>query len=151
MVLLKCVREGSKLRVKIISPGYIVGANCRFPRDIRVENRMYDCPESSITLSQTRAKYFYIVSKQSITILNDDYNPMSIQTENKPVLNDNFKIYTDVDNADCSICLTEPKELVFVPCGHFMSCSQCNQMLKKRTCPICRVVITNTITPDQIG
>ena len=36
-IQLKCVREGKKLRIKIISPGYIQSANCRFPRDIREE------------------------------------------------------------------------------------------------------------------
>lgn len=34
--ILKCVKEGSKLRIKIISDGYLNSANCQFPRALRV-------------------------------------------------------------------------------------------------------------------
>ena len=45
-VYLECVREKSKLRVRIISPGYYSDANCQFPRAIRVEGRKYSVPPS---------------------------------------------------------------------------------------------------------
>lgn len=35
LVLLHCVQEGSKVRMKIQSPGYIPGANCQISRSIR--------------------------------------------------------------------------------------------------------------------
>ena len=40
-VELKCIKEGSKLRVRILSPGYLANANCQFPRDIRIEGLRY--------------------------------------------------------------------------------------------------------------
>jgi Ca-activated chloride channel family protein len=36
-VELACIKQGSKLRVKIVSAGYLNYANCQFPRDIRIE------------------------------------------------------------------------------------------------------------------
>ena len=40
-VTLEIVREGSKLRAKVISPGYDPAKNCQFPRDIRVEGKKF--------------------------------------------------------------------------------------------------------------
>jgi hypothetical protein len=31
-VILECVKEGAKLRVKMKSPGYLINSNCQFPR-----------------------------------------------------------------------------------------------------------------------
>jgi hypothetical protein len=40
-VLVEIVKEGSKLRAKVISPGYDPNKNCQFPRDIRVEGKKF--------------------------------------------------------------------------------------------------------------
>lgn len=40
-VLLKCVREGGKLRIKVISDGYNSDLNVQFPRSIREEGASY--------------------------------------------------------------------------------------------------------------
>jgi len=39
----------------------------------------------------------------------------------------------------CKICLGEEVEVVFVPCGHLVSCVQCAPSLKD--CPVCRTKI----------
>ena len=36
----------------------------------------------------------------------------------------------------CKICLTREKNILFLPCGHFVSCNGCVFQLK--TCPVCR-------------
>lgn len=40
-VLVQCIREGGKLRARVVSDGYDSGYNMRFPRDIREEGILY--------------------------------------------------------------------------------------------------------------
>ncbi len=40
-ILVECFREGSNLRVRVISPGYKQDWNCQFPKDIREEGARY--------------------------------------------------------------------------------------------------------------
>lgn len=40
-VLVQCIREGSKLRARVVSDGYDPNYNMRFPRDIRAEGVLY--------------------------------------------------------------------------------------------------------------
>ena len=151
MVLLKCVAEGSRLRVKIISHGYLNQANCQFPRDIRREGCFYECDESAVSLIKMRNNYYYKIRKNSIRVLGDGVTSVEdyVAMQEKSDLPD--QVFTDADNPDCSICLTEPKALIYVPCGHYISCNDCDKNLKKRTCPICRTSISHTITPDQMS
>lgn len=51
-VTLKCLKEKNKLRVRIISPGYYNNANCQFPRNIRLEGRIYQSRVSGIKLAK---------------------------------------------------------------------------------------------------
>lgn len=41
------------------------------------------------------------------------------------------------DSIECKICFDNIAEVVFLPCGHFMSCLQCAMSLKN-ICPYCR-------------
>lgn len=43
----------------------------------------------------------------------------------------------------CKICYTNPIELVFLPCGHSISCLSCSQSLY--SCPYCRATISTRI------
>ena len=71
VVRLKCVKIGSKLRVRILTPGYFTNANCQFPKDLRVEGRMYDVDVDAVKLV-TRNKNFYSITKKSaIKIVSD--------------------------------------------------------------------------------
>ncbi|MGL5935416.1 MAG: RING-HC finger protein [Cetobacterium sp.] len=165
--------------MKIISSGYLRYANCQCPRSIRVEGKFYECPDRSINLIITRNTYFYTVGGSNIKELPDSANIDELLTAenirrltyqfddsmqescssefiNKLDIIENLpkKIYTDEDNNDCSICLSAPKVLVYVPCGHFISCSDCDNRLKNsfnRKCPICRTNITNAISYDLIN
>lgn len=134
-VYLKCMKIGQKLRVRIISDGYNKNSNCQFPRNLRIEDRIFTVSPSSIILASSRNTHFYRIGK-----------PITI--ENEEVILPQY-IYTD-DDPDCIVCLTNVKEVIFVPCGHFNTCSDCNLKLVKRNCPICRQTIINTITPDMM-
>lgn len=138
LVRLKCVKEGSKLRMKIICSGYSSEANCQCPRDIRVAGQEYTVPKEDITLAETRGKFFYRIKKGRIVV----YNP--------PAQLDisNLKIY-DGDTTECCICLEESQSItIFAPCGHCCSCSSCSSNLKQ--CPLCRANIAQIVTKDQL-
>ena len=43
----------------------------------------------------------------------------------------------------CKVCLDKEVEVVFVPCGHLVSCTHCTPSLKN--CPVCRTKITAVV------
>ena len=43
----------------------------------------------------------------------------------------------------CKICMVSDANLVFLPCGHLVSCAACAPALQN--CPICRALIKGTI------
>ncbi|KAK3091939.1 hypothetical protein FSP39_023847 [Pinctada imbricata] len=43
----------------------------------------------------------------------------------------------------CKICLDEKVSIVFLPCGHLVSCAQCAPAMRK--CPICRTLVKGTV------
>lgn len=50
---------------------------------------------------------------------------------------------TDSSRVTCKVCLDREVSLVFVPCGHLVSCSSCADHLTD--CPVCRKRITSKI------
>ena len=142
-VILECVAEGSKLRVKMKSPGYLINSNCQFPRDLRLAGRKFKVPVSDVKLMTQRGKYFYSIKKKNNIEIIEDGDSSSITTELLQNNLKNMKIYEDSDTSDCAICLFEVKSIVFIPCGHFYTCKPCSQLLK--TCPICRENITDCV------
>ena len=50
------------------------------------------------------------------------------------------------DDNNCSICLTNPLEILLKPCGHICICDQCSVKLNVTLpkCPICREVVTSS-------
>lgn len=129
-VLLKCVKVGSKLRVRIISPNYYYNNhNCQFPRAIRIENTLYEVPASDVTLinvvGRNGCKSFYRIKCTNISIVDE-----------LPRYARNFKVFQDETEDECVICLSDRKQYVFGPCGHFYVCRSCVNRLE--LCPICR-------------
>ena len=59
-VYLQCIKEAGKLRIKVISSGYLQSANTQFPKDIRIEGRKYKVLASDINLIQTRGNIFIV-------------------------------------------------------------------------------------------
>lgn len=156
MVELVCIKEKGKLRVRIISSGYFHDANVQFPRSIRKEGRHYFIPAEYITLITTRGKYYYSVKKeQFITITkedNDEINNKENNQDEKEVIKNItniLKIHTDENNIDCCICMTNEKSIVFNPCGHYYSCTECSGKIE--ICPICRTKIINKISITEFG
>ena len=145
-VILKCIKEGSKLRVRIISPGFNHQANCSFPRAIRVEGRKYSVPYSAISFAEgPRQKFFYRISKNSITILNEN-------EVTEELLLKNLKIFGEDEEMECLICMSCDRDAVFAPCGHYCACETCANTIRSTQgkCPMCRTRIDVVVRKDQI-
>lgn len=143
-VFLECVKESSKLRVRIVSQGYFTWANCQFPRDIRVDGRKYKVPASAIKLvSGQRGKYFYRIDKHAIQIVDATIVSAAEAAVVKPE-----HVY-DSGEETCTMCMDAPKTVVFSPCGHYCSCAVCAGKLDNK-CPMCRSVITTIVPRDMI-
>lgn len=144
VVRLKCIKVGSKLRVRILTPGYFTNANCQFPKDLRVEGRLYDVPVSAVTLV-TRNKNFYSITKKSVIKIVSHIDSL---TESFADTKINIKVYEDNASDDCAICMTNEKCMIIVPCGHYYTCATCTSLIKK--CPICRCGFTKAINKSQM-
>ena len=131
-ILLKCIKENNKLRIRIISNGYFNNANCQFPRALREEGKLYSVPTTSIHLAQScSVKYFYRISM-----------PISSYVNELPII-----IYNSKDEPNCIICLDKEKEKICVPCGHYNMCSNCiNKLPVPKKCPLCRMPIRTMIS-----
>lgn len=143
-VLLECVKEGSKLRVKMKSPGYLINSNCQFPRDLRVAGRKFKVPVVYVKLITQQGKYFYSIKNKNVIEIITDEETQQINLDN---IKQNTKIYEDASTNECAVCLCAEKDTVFIPCGHFYTCNGCSQQLK--TCPICRATVTDRINKSM--
>lgn len=133
-VYLQCLKIENKLRVRIISSNYLQNLNCKFPRNIRIENQIYKTAETNIKLCEQFKKNFYSVNKRYIELV-DSNNIIDLKN----------KIYTDSEENACCICLCDEKHYVFVTCGHYYVCKSCFDNNKLENCPICRSAILTTI------
>ena len=141
LVYLQCVKVHSKLRVRIISRGYNPYANCQFPRNIRSENATYTVKSSDITFKYKGDCLFYHIAKHNITIINNN------------IINNNITIPSDLEifkTPECVICLEQESYIIFMPCGHFCICDNCNNILKDRKFPLCRSIIIKYVNHNDL-
>jgi hypothetical protein len=147
-VELVCVNDKNRLRVRIISPGYLPNANCQFPRQIRQAGRKFRVQVSDIQLITRCNQWFYSVRRGAhIEVVNDQ--PPESQEQLAAQLKD-LKVYEDATTDDCVICSVNKKNKVFVPCGHYYTCDTCASKVFKEDgkiypCPICRQTIKRVI------
>ena len=156
MIILQCVSERSKLRVKfyayIDADGkqyqnvYNNEYNCQFPKDIRADGRFFSIEDNDLNLkANSGTGFFYSVNKKNIKILNEeDLRLLHIGT---PMTVEDLEIrgIQIYDVSECVVCLTDPTSIIFMPCGHCAVCENCNMHIKKK-CPLCRRDVTATIT-----
>src|SRR5690554_3098647 len=124
-VLLQCVKEKYKLRVKMISSHpFIKGINCQFPRNIRQEGMYYIVKSEGDKLKEnlysTMSKDIIVCKTFNIEEVKKYINKLGTTEKIKPQV-----IFGDDDESDCVICMGEKKECVYSPCGHFITCKGC--------------------------
>jgi len=138
-VILQCVKEKSKLRVRILTNGYLKSANCQFPKDIRTDGQLYRVNKRSIKLITTRGKYYYCVKNK---------NDIELISEVEKVDLSKVQVYEDETQEECLICCEAKKSVVFYPCGHYYTCGECSSKVDR--CPICREEVTSLINKDDM-
>lgn len=82
---------------------------------------------------------------------NDDENSESAKSQNEASAADDIKNPEKLKESNetlrertiCKMCCTERVSIVFLPCGHLVSCGQCSPALRK--CPMCRQGIKGTV------
>jgi hypothetical protein len=137
IVRLQCFKDGKKLRVRIITPGYNSSANCLFPKAIRQEGKIYECPSSAVSFNRNaNIRFFYRIAKDAIKII-----------EKLIDIPDDMTIY---EIPECVICMDNISEVICVPCGHQLACMECYKRLPKKKCPLCRTDITDIATREQV-
>jgi hypothetical protein len=153
MIILHCIKENSKLRIKfhsfINSENFIYknvynnSYNCKFPKDIRKEGQFYKINDGDITLSAVKSVPVYLIKRANIVVMTDE-EKNSLFNPQTPIDISNLKIF---DAGDCVICLSTASTMVFIPCAHRCLCSECNTELQKtkKCCPVCREKIQQTI------
>ena len=146
-IYLTCIKEKSKLRVRILTSGYFDKANCQFPRDLRIEGRYFKVHKRNVKLITTRGKYYYCVkSKHDIEIIDEIVMLERELSESCSV--SGLKIYEDQTQEECLICCDAKKDIIFYPCGHFYTCKTCSPNCSK--CPICRVKVEAYINKEDM-
>lgn len=167
MVSLQCVAEGSRLRMRILSPGYLSSANCQCPRSIRVAGKFFLADPSAITLaSGPGGKFFYRIKPTGIRET-DGRPPMAAtppqQGASSPQAGAtsvtkivHLTVYGDVDpnggdydedENECVVCAGAQKDTVFAPCGHYNCCAACANTIFRSTrkCPVCRGALSQVV------
>jgi hypothetical protein len=145
-IILKCVKENKKLRIKFYSfvddngkeyyNLYNNEYNCKFPRDIRKEGLYYEVGPNDISLMDNGSSPFYNIRKNNIKIVDI-------------LFKENFDELKVFDISECVICMEQISSVIFIPCAHRCTCEECYKQLKKTKssmgCPICRRTVTSTI------
>jgi hypothetical protein len=139
-VLLQCVKEKGKLRVKMLSSQpFIKGINCQFPRNIRKQGLYYVVKSKDIHLK----KNFYSAMQKGIIVCETfDLNEIKQYIDGIAATDKKIKpatIYGDDDGSECVVCMCDAKDSVFSPCGHFIACGECAATCSK--CPLCMAKI----------
>jgi hypothetical protein len=154
MIILHCVREHGKLRVKfhtyinhenkLFTNVYDNRYNCMFPKDIRRDGVFYKVNDADIRLAaRSNSVPYYSVKRKNIAVMTEEEKQHFLNPPRVDI--STIKIY---DAGDCVICLSTASAVVFVPCGHRCVCSLCNSTLQKTKycCPVCRESISENIT-----
>lgn len=63
-----------------------------------------------------------------------------LQDTNATLITENKTMSHRLEAYICSICLTNSKDCILEPCGHFVCCIPCINMLHNAQCPVCRTV-----------
>lgn len=177
LVYFVCVKDHSRLRVRITSPGYNQEANCQFPRAIRAEGKTYTAPVSAIKFARSpQGTFFYRVAAKAVKVVDPEeerenevaniganrdevlrelglvpVRPKAKSKAKSKAKASVVKIYED-DSQECIVCFTDPHEVVLVPCGHFCLCGGCAHQINEMNgkCPLCRGDIAQIVTRDEI-
>jgi hypothetical protein len=124
-IYLQCVSHNNQLKTTVYNHSfYHPTINCQLPKKMIVEGRLLKVTDLKIAKGPNN-KLFYRVNPKDIEIV----DKIDISQVDKP------KKCVSCDNN---------KDIIFMPCGHYTSCSECYKTLSS-TCMICKRKITDIL------
>lgn len=92
-----------------------------------------DINQPSTSKSKTPEVPVKVSKPEDLETLTTDESNLTLEEENKRLKS--FR--------ECKICMVSEVEIVFVPCGHLLSCVMCSTALS--SCPLCRTSIKGRV------
>ena len=96
---------------------------------------------SDMTIFSKDTELSFITEELELTKLQKDLLQLKydlLQDTNGNLITKNKALSNQLEAYTCSICLTNSKDCIFEPCGHFVCCILCIGMLPNAQCPVCR-------------
>jgi hypothetical protein len=125
-VRLRCVKATNRLRVFIVSHGYLQDCHCQIPKHLLKENAEFLVSQIRF-LSDNRDLFRYRINPADITVAD------ALVTD-------------DVFDSSCVVCKKGTCGQVFAPCGHFCMCTKCAyKALCGGKCAICSEKIQTSV------
>lgn len=165
-IVLQCVQQGSKLRIRFYSYTNAAGKNftnvynnsynCQFPRAIRAAGCYYEIGSQDLQLVAGGGKTpFYRVATNAIRVMPRRYRPGATEVDVSaphPASTSSKKTPTTVRDVEvavaarpeqiyevneCVVCLCDKPDVIFIPCAHLCACSGCYTDVAKTARPQC--------------
>ena len=89
----------------------------------------------------TKESFRLINSNVEIYLSNDDVLTAEVRDKNKKRTNTQSESKGDAPT--CKICLDHPVNLVYIPCGHAVTCNECHELMHRNLCTFCNQEIEN--------
>ncbi|KAG8228985.1 hypothetical protein J437_LFUL009544 [Ladona fulva] len=132
-------RESEAINEEIVET-LIKETNRKVDSELSLQEAINSITEECSSLKGSEASL-----QESIKIILDDLE----RVQNREiVLNETIKRYEDEtdrrrESQMCIVCMTTELKVVFIPCGHLVTCSDCSRRVNQ--CPSCRQHITSRV------
>ena len=96
---------------------------------------------SDMTIFSKDTELSFITEELELTKLQKDLLQLKydlLQDTNENLITKNKAMSDQLEAYTCSICLSNSKDCILEPCGHFVCCIPCISMLPNAQCPVCR-------------
>jgi baculoviral IAP repeat-containing protein 2/3 len=112
-------------------------------------NTAEDVVEQQLQPSTSSTEQIEANSSRNSNSVPETSNPTNSNSVSTTSHNDDAKFTTDaaderrLKNVECKICMSEEVGVVFLPCGHLLSCVFCAPAISQ--CPLCRETIRGRV------
>ena len=115
----------------------------KFNNDIKQSHIQIKQLLNDINIFSKDTELSFIKENLELTKLQKDLLQLKydlLQDTNAKLITENKTMSHRLEAYTCSICLTNSKDCILEPCGHFVCCIPCIRILPNAKCPICRTV-----------
>tara|TARA_B100000073_G_C23716311_1_gene566074 strand:- start:1118 stop:1558 length:441 start_codon:yes stop_codon:yes gene_type:complete len=136
-----CTKKDDDFSIKIVSKLMFQDIELSFQQNISFEEKNIFLPQKNIQITDKEGNnHIFELNKLDIIEFIDG---------EETTITDLKKIYENVENEKCLICLENKKDCIFYPCGHYYCCDPCSKLIN--ICPICRNNIVFSLNSKLIN